>query len=73
MSLSTRASAFDIRGVREGRRAGVSGDCLVDVGPGGGGVGVGVEIGVVKNFAETGDAAISAMSTPMPYMCRTEG
>lgn len=71
--MSTRASAFDIWGVREGGRASVSGDCPVDVGPGGGGGGVGVEIGVVKNFAETGDTAISAMSTPMPDMCRTEG
>ena len=59
----------------EGGRADLSGDCLVDVGPGGGGggVGVGVEIRVVKNFAEAGDTAISAVSTPMPNMCRTEG
>jgi hypothetical protein len=34
---------------------------------------VGVEIRVVENFAETGDAAISAMSTPMPNMCGVFG
>ena len=70
--MSTRASAFDIWRVREGGRTDVSSDYLVDVGFGGGGGGVGVEIMIVENFAETGDAAISAMSTPLSNMCRTE-
>lgn len=66
VSLSTGASAFNEWRIREGGGANVPGDSLVGVGfGGGGGGGVGVGIRVVKNFGETGDAARTAMSTPM--------
>jgi len=63
--LSTRTSTFYIWRVGEGGRADIPGECLIDVGFGGGGRGGGVKVGVMKNFAETGDATISAVSTPM--------
>ena len=76
--MGTRMAAFDIWRVREGRRVGILGDYLVDIGLGergcgdGSGGGVRVKIRVVDDFAETGDTAIPAMPTPTPSMRRVE-
>lgn len=74
--MSTGASVVDIWRVWQDWRAYIPSNRLVDFGLSGGGRGgggVGIKTRIVENFAQTGDATVPTMSTPMSNMCGAEG